>query len=388
MNELDPFFLGLWRKEYLVPNMTRMELSSSKYDAKNWTFEYDSNFFSKEKTTHRIQPLFFEYDQRIGLFLLNMTQRIEPFIFLNMTHRIKPFIFKSVSNWTFSKNWTLYFWLDSKYWIFFLSTAQWIEPCFLWLEEFFFKKKRLKELSFFLKKNQTWLKELEFFTITSRFENDSNNWTLFFLVWLFFFKNWLSELNFFSNVTLKIEPFFFRTLLEELNPSLKELNFFSKFDCENWTPSLIRLKNWLEKFDWWFCFCKYDKSNWFFFWIWLNELNFFFSYDSKHSTFVFKMTLRTELFFRYVPKKLNFFLHMAQRIEFLYLTQGIEPFSISTERIELFAIWPKQLNLFSSDSKNWNFFKIRLTELNLLKKYDSQKWTFFDYDSQKLTIFL
>ena len=35
---IGPLFFGLWRKEYLLPNMTRTELSSSKYDAKNWTF--------------------------------------------------------------------------------------------------------------------------------------------------------------------------------------------------------------------------------------------------------------------------------------------------------------------------------------------------------------
>ena len=97
---IGPFFIGLWLKEYLVPNMTRMELSSSKYDAKNWTFEYDSNFFKKKKRLTEFNLYSSKMTKELAFFL-NMTQRIEPFIFLNMTHRIKPFIFKSVSNWTF-----------------------------------------------------------------------------------------------------------------------------------------------------------------------------------------------------------------------------------------------------------------------------------------------
>ena len=274
-----------------------MELSSSKYDTKNWTFEYDSNFFQKKKKRLTEFNLYSSNMTKELAFFLSMTQRIEPFIFwiwrtelnplFSNLYRIEPF---------FSKNWTPYFWLYSKYWIFFLSTAQRIEPCFLWLEDFFLKKKTHR-IELFFKSNMTqririfynYFKHLK---MTQRIELfvfwvwllffffskiDSQNWTFFPLSTL---QNWTF---FFSNVTRRIESFSLR---------LKELHLiFFKFDCENWTPSLIRLKNWTRKI--WLGILFFNITERIeLFWIWLNdlifrmtpiELNFCFQNDAKRT---------------------------------------------------------------------------------------------------------
>ena len=68
---------------------------------------------------------------------------------------------------------------------------------------------------------------------------------------------WLKELNFFLNMTQRIEPLF--------KIWLKELNLF-EHDSKNWT-----FFTWLK--------------NWTFFWTWLKELNHLFEYESKDWTF-------------------------------------------------------------------------------------------------------
>ena len=188
--------------------------------------------------------LFFERNltQRIGPFLC-LTQRI---VFFLKTQRIEPFFLLDATNWTFclfaAKNWA-FFW------------------------------KLLKELNLFcmtLRNElfQIWLTELNFFSnMTQRiylkniFLKDLNPF-------LFDSKNWP-----FSNMTQRIEPFFFEydaknwTLL--LRIWRKELNpFFFEHDAKNCTLFL-----WI-----W-------AKNWAFFYIWLKELNLFFSeYDSKNWT--------------------------------------------------------------------------------------------------------
>ena len=162
-----------------------------------------------------------------------------------------------------------------------------------------------KKIELFFSKKKKWLKELEFFTITWRIEVllnmthffltkiDSQNWTFFVKCdsknWTFFFferysKNWIL-----LTTTQRIEPFF---------PNLT---------LENWTPS-IRLKKLTQKNRLGILFLKYDSKNWFFEYDSTNWT--FFSYDSKHSTFVFKMTLRTEPFSIWLKE-------LTQRIEFL-----------------------------------------------------------------------
>ena len=128
---------------------------------------------------------------------------------------------------------------------------------------------------------------------------------LFFWVWLFFDKNWLSELNLFF--------------------------FFFKCDSKNWTFFFFsNVTRRIESFS-----LRLNELNFFF--VWLQALNFCFQNDSKNWTF-----------FSICPKEIEpfFFLHMTQRIEFLYLT------------------------------RNWTFFQFRLKELNFLR-YDPDNWTFF-----------
>ena len=77
----------------------------------------------------------------------------------------------------------------------------------------------------------------------------------------------------FSNVTQKIELFFFSKFtrrIESFSLRLKELNPFFQIRLQELNPSIKRLKDFVLQF-------------------WLNELNFF-SYDFKNSTFFFKMT--------------------------------------------------------------------------------------------------
>ena len=234
------FFLGLWLKEYLLSNMTRMELFSSKYDTKNWTFfEYDSKiwiFFLKKKGSQN-STSFLRIWPKNWPFFLNMTQRIEPFISWVWRTELNPFC-KSVLNWTF----------------FFLNTTQTFEHVWkIWLKElnslfliklevlnslFWIRLKELnpffwdsKELFFFSKNdsknctlfwNKTWLKELEFFynyfENWGSFEYDSNfEQKLTLRTEPFFFKCDSKKFNlFFSNVTRRIESFSLR--LKELNP--------------------------------------------------------------------------------------------------------------------------------------------------------------------------
>ena len=175
--------------------------------------------------------------------------------------------------------------------------------------------------------NMTLRTEL-FFDITQRniifFEYDSKNWTFLWMWFNDFFQKknrsiepfilLLQELNLFENMSHRIEPFFLILL--------KELNLFSKYDSKNWTFFSVEL---------------------------------FFQYDSKNWT----------LFFRIWPKELNLF-WMTQRIELLFLTQGIERFSI----------WPKEWNFFEKKRKNWTFFS--LTQKIEFFQYDTPNWTFLN----------
>ena len=135
--------------------------------------------------------------------------------------------------------------------------------------------------------------------------------------------------------------------------------------------------------------------------MWLKELNFL-SVTQRIEPFEI-MTHRTELFFRGSKNWTSFFLSeydsknwtcfwMTQRIElvFLNMIQRIEHFFDLTQRIEPFyfnKIQLRELNLFLHDSKNW-FFPVWLTELNFFFfESDSQNWTFFFFWIRR-TLFL
>ena len=238
--------------------------------------------------------------------------------------------------------------------------------------------KRLKELNFCFPQ---WLKELSFFSIWLKelnffFELDSKGWTFllsmtqrvepFYWVWLkesllekaqryflmthriepmrkklkelnlFFFEIWLKELNFFFNMTQRIE--LFSIWLKELNLLLsmtQRIELFFEYDSKNETI-FLNTTQWIEPIF------KYDSMNW----------------------TLFNMTRRIELFFlkkKKDSKNWNF-LSMSQRIEFL---------SFFFEKKKK----PQRIQLFS---------KIRYKELNFLPIW--LNFFFSKYDSKNLTL--
>ena len=128
---------------------------------------------------------------------------------------------------------------------------------------------------------------------------------------------WLKELNIFLKVTQRIVSFFFFSIwLKELNPlfwiCLNEL----KIDSENWT--LFFFFNMTQRLD---PLQKYDFQELNLLKIWIKGLNFW-KCDSKHWTLFFNMS------------------------------QRIKP---------TFPTWVKEMIFFffehdSQNSKNWNFF--------------------------------
>ena len=154
---------------------------------------------------------------------------------------------------------------------FFLNMTQRIGP-FSWI-----RRKEFNPVSWI------WRKELNPFL-----EYDAKNWTSF--------RIWLKELNYVSNMTRRIEPFF---------PKREN-------ESQNWTFLLLTM-NTTHRIE---LFC-----------IWLKELIFFFC------------ILLTEWTF----------LNTIQRIEPLFLN--------ATQRIELFVEYDsKNWTCFWDDSMNWTFF--------------------------------
>ena len=234
--------------------------------------------------TRRINPFFFEHDSKelnlssfFWLWLKDLNLR------LSMTHRSEPSFIKKLEELNFceydSKKWAFLTWLkkwtfsfehDSKKWIF-LNITQRIEHLFLDLTQ------RIEPFSRSDAKNWT------FFSTC-----DSKNWTSF---WI-----WFKELNFCLNYT---------TQSQRIEPS-----FFFHYDSTNRTPFFFM----------WFMFPN-DLKNWFIFWknspridfsydskngTWRKDLKFMFlKFDSKVWTFFFK-TRRLEAFFKNSDAK-NFF---------------------------------------------------------------------------------
>ena len=171
--------------------------------------------------THRIDFFpnyeffcFLKWLTSLNFFWIRLTEfnfwmrlkELSPFFFLNMTHRIEPFIFKSVSNWTFFQRIELFiFWLDSKYWTSHSNygSKNWTlseydsKNCTFQKKKKndsknFLKKKKLKELSsFFFQKKKMTQRTRIFLQLLSELR--------IFGIWLIFFK---------QKLTLRTEPFF------------------------------------------------------------------------------------------------------------------------------------------------------------------------------------
>ena len=189
------FFLQHDSKNCLFCNMTRRIepcfLNMSQRIELFLDFDHRIELFSQKCYLQKLNLLkiwlkelvfFFQYNSQkeSNLFLLNTTQRIEPFcfeyesknwtlVFLNMTQRIDHFFFwkKTQSiNWSFEN-------FDSKNWTFFWR----------WLTEMYLIWIWLKEMIFYYD-SKIWI----FFRKMSRriglFLYDSHNWTfLFFPFW-------------------------------------------------------------------------------------------------------------------------------------------------------------------------------------------------------------
>ena len=215
------------------------------------------------KYTQRVDLLFFwkwvkELDPFFGMWLKEYSRQIWlewNFFLANITHRVELFL---------SMTQGIVFFQKKKL----TETAQRIEHFFDMTQFFLFFKKTQR---FFLKKelnslkNKTWLKELRFFWVWLRyffkkltlrtepfFECDSKKLNLFFQLYS---KNWIL-----FTTTQRIEHFFL-TRLQELNPSIIRLK---DFVLQLWLKNVFFL-NMTQRIE-------------------------LFLYDSKLSTFVFKMT--------------------------------------------------------------------------------------------------
>ena len=157
--------------------MTRMEVFSSKYDTKNWTFfgkkkVTEFNLYSSNMTKElaffswiwrkELNPLFLEYHAQNWILFSNLP-RIEPFFFKIRLKHLNTF------GKFDSKNWTLYFWLNSKYWTLYFEYGSKNGTHFFGTQRIvFFSKKNDSKNWTLLKWNMT--SRTEFFTITLRIE--------------------------------------------------------------------------------------------------------------------------------------------------------------------------------------------------------------------------
>ena len=200
---------------------------------------------------------------------------------------------------------------------------------------------------------------------------------------LFFFSMWLNELNFFFNLTQRIEFFFF------FSEWLKD---FVEYDSKNRTFLWI----WLKVLSLFFNMTQGIESS---FSEWLEDLNLILQMSQRIKPFLKKkkMTRRIDLL-KNISNYRNFL--MTQRIELLLkktVTHRTEPFFHMIHRIEpFFSTWLKELNLFFLTCLINFFFCKKFKELNLLLsmtqriepfEHDSKNWTFFEHDSQKWTLF-
>ena len=284
---MNPFWI--WRNELnsLWTWLERIE-PLFEYDSKNWISFWvwlkKSNFFFFWIRLNESNPFFWMWLKKIEILVekivkkfkmfFYMTRRIGP-AFFNMTQRIEPF-----SIWLKD---LIFIQCDPKNWTFFWLGLTELDP-FSWI----------------------WLRELNF-------------------SWFF---SCLQELNFFSKMTQRIEPFFFEFDAKNLNPFpiwLKELDPFL-----NMTRRIQHFFTMTRK-NWTFLLLKYDSNTWTFVWVWLKEVNLLYEFQSKNWTFFCEYDSKKWVFF--------FFLHMTQRSELFWtLLKESNPF-------------------FKYDAKNyWTFF--------------------------------
>ena len=198
---------------------------------------------------------------------------------MNTTQRIELFL------WT----WLVFFFLKK-------IVTQRIETFSMTLELIFFFKKRLKVL-IFSKITHRIATFFEF--MTQRIESSFT---------------WLKELNF-LNTTHRIEPFFFE-YDQRIGPLIswiwrKELNrLIFEYDSKNWNyfwmTQRIALLYMTQRTEPFFFQIWLQEMN-FFFKIWLTELNPPFSFDSQNRTLLFKMISGIEPFSKKWLEELNIF---------------------------------------------------------------------------------
>ena len=182
-----------------------------------------------------------------------------------------------------------------------------------------------------------------------------------FSIWLKEFwtyqKIWLTELNFFSNTTQRIEPSFRnmtqRTQLFFLKMTPR-IDFFFEYNSQNWTL-FSNTTHRIEPF-----FFNVTHRNW----------KHFFQRDSW----------KLNPFFEGDPK--DFFLQK------FWLTEMIDPVWKNDSKnwtlfVFFFSTMTQRIELFVNDSLNWasfmNLFSIRV---ELLFLSDSKNWTFFECNSK------
>ena len=240
-----------------------------------------------------------------------MTQRIKLFFFETWLTELNHFSNMTQRNWTYLFNMTL--------------TNIWLKELnfFPWLKDFveydtknrtFFLNMTKESIFFFwkyvLRTFSVWFTELNFFPALLKewniWEDDSKHWTFCF--------TWPKELNVFSNMTQRVEPF--------CKIWRKIFWTFFLHDSQNWTILKHESQNWTFVFF----FEKHDSQ----------RLNNSFQHESKEMTPFFEMTQRVFVFHKIHDSKNNdpFFCEiMTQRIDFLKKNKIL--------RIELFfkKIW-------------------------------------------------
>ena len=222
-------------------------MNFSKYDSKSWSlfavWLQEFNF--------SCVPIWLK---ELNFFFLIWLKEL---CFLTWLKGLNSLLKLTQKGWTFffieydSMNWTSFLSMTQRIWIFFFENdpKKWTN-----------KKKEMKQLNRFL----LWFKELNFFFSKKDsnkwvFEYDSQNWTLF--------------LNFFK-MTQRVEPFVFLKMSQRI-----ELFFFFSKCSKNWTSLSFELFfTWLNELNFFLNLTRRVEP---FFLIWLKELDFF-EYDSKN----------------------------------------------------------------------------------------------------------
>ena len=224
-----------------------------KIGSKNWIFKaiLSIEFFENKKNTEKIERIdwtLLGYHSKDWTFLLKIWLK-ELFFLLNLTQRIVPFLFMIQILGPFSH--------DSKNWTFFFYVTQILDFFFenFWFKEmdpFFFRTQ-----SFFTKKKITHRIEL--------FVNPTHRIDIFFV-------NTIHRIDPFFNTTHRIEHFLNTTHRIEhfLNTTHRNKDF-----SWIWRKELNRLISWIWRKDEPFNFLNMTQRIEPFFKIWLEELNIF-----------------------------------------------------------------------------------------------------------------